>query len=99
MLLMRQDTSRELQFLSEEVRRILRPEGLCVYTVGHKGDPHFGKGIPRGEDMWENEGFIVHFFDRAKIESLAKGYQILAVDEFEEGTLPRKLFSVILRKP
>ncbi len=29
-------------------------------------------------------GFIVHFFDRAKVERLATGYEIVSLEEFEE---------------
>lgn len=92
-------TTTELERLSEEVRRVLKPGGLSVYAVRHTGDEHYGKGIHRGEDMYEVGGFIVHFFTREKAEHLARGYEIVAVDEFEEGGLPRKLFRVTLRKP
>ena len=91
-------TSSELEFLAKEVRRVLKPGGLCVYTVRHTGDSHYGKGIHRGEDMYEMGGFIVHFFSREKVEHLAKGYEIVSIDTFEEGELPRKLFQVTLRK-
>lgn len=91
-------TTAELEFLSAEVRRVLRPNGLHVYTVRHTGDSDYGAGVHRGEDMYEDSGFIVHFFNREKVEHLAKGYKILSVDEFEEGKLPRKLFRVTLRK-
>jgi hypothetical protein len=33
-----------------------------------------------------------------KVEHLAKGYQMVSIEEFEEGDLPRKLFLVALRK-
>lgn len=92
-------TTAELQALAREVWRVLRPGGLNVYTVRHTGDAHYGTGIHRGEDMWEVDGFIVHFFDRQKVERLAEGYELVAIDEFEEGGLPRKLFRVTLRKP
>ena len=91
-------TTPDLQFLSQEVRRVLRPHGLHIYTVRRTKDPHYGKGIHRGEDMYEFGGFIVHFFNRQKVERLAEGYEIVSVDEFEEGELPRKLFRVTLRK-
>lgn len=49
--------------------------------------------------MFESSGgFTVHFFSREKIEQLAQGFDILSIDEFEEGTLPRRLFRVTLRK-
>lgn len=89
----------ELEGLSREVWRVLKPGGLNIYTVRHTGDPQYGTGISRGEDMYEiSGGFIVHFFSRDKVEHLAKGFEIVSVDEFEEGALPRKLFRVTLRK-
>jgi SAM-dependent methyltransferase len=91
-------TTAELEVLSAEIRRVLRPNGLHVYTTRHTSDPDYGTGIRRGEDMYEVGGFIVHFFSKEKVQHLAKGYEILGVDEFEEGKLPRKLFRVTLRK-
>ena len=91
-------TTVELEFLSREVWRVLRPGGLHIYTVRHTGDPDYGKGIPRGEDLYESGGFIVHYFSREKVAHLVNGYELLAIDEFEEGKLPRKLFRVTLRK-
>jgi SAM-dependent methyltransferase len=91
-------TTEELVRLSAEVLRVLKPGGLHVYTVRHTGDPHYGTGIHRGEDMYEVGGSIVHFFDRAKVELLAEGYEIVSIDEFEEGGLPRKLFRITLRR-
>jgi SAM-dependent methyltransferase len=91
-------TTSELEFLFDEVWRVLRPKGINFYTVRHTKDPHFGTGIHRGEDMYEVGGFIVHFFSREKVEHLAKGYEIVSIDEFEEGSLPRKLFRVKLLK-
>ena len=89
----------ELEFLSQEVRRVLKPGGLNVYTVRHTADPHYRTGIDHGDDMWEiRGGFIVHFFSREKVENLAKGYEIVAVEEFEETDLPKKLFLVTLKK-
>ncbi len=91
-------TTSELERLSREVWRVLRPGGLNVYTVRHTGDAHCGTGVHRGDVMWEVGGFIVHFFNREKVTRLAKGFEIVSIDEFEEGGLPRKLFRVTLRK-
>jgi hypothetical protein len=71
---------------------------LCIYTVRHTGDVHYRTGIHRGEDMYEVGGFIVHFFDRGKVEHLAEGYEILEIEEFEEGGMPRRLFRVTMKK-
>jgi SAM-dependent methyltransferase len=89
----------ELERLSQEVWRVLKPGGLNVYTVRHTGDPQYGAGIARGDDRFESSGgFAVHFFSRDKVIQLAQGFDILSIDEFEEGALPRKLFRVTLRK-
>ena len=88
----------ELEFLNSEILRVLKPGGLNIYTVRHKGDAHYGQGTHLGEDLYEMNGFVVHYFDRAMVDHLAKGYEILSVEEFEEGALPRKLFEVTLRK-
>ena len=94
-------TTPELEALSREILRALRPGGLCVYTVRNTSDPDFGRGIARGEALFENQGFIVHFFDRAKVERLAHGFELVGVEEFEEGKLPRRLYRVtsVIRQP
>lgn len=88
----------ELEALFKEVRRVLKPGGLSIYTVRHTGDAHYRKGTHRGEGMYETCGFIVHFFSREKVEQLAKGYEIMGIEEFEEGELPRKLFLIVMKK-
>jgi len=48
--------------------------------------------------MYENNGFIVHFFSKEKIKHLSKGYEIIGIHDFEEGELPRKISSIIMKK-
>lgn len=91
-------TLADLELLVREVRRVLRPGGLCVYTVRHTGDAHYGQGVFRGDGMFEVGGFIVHFFSRALVDRLAEGYEMVSVEMFEEGELPRRLFQVTMRK-
>ena len=89
----------ELEFLTSEIKRVLKPGGLNIYTARHTGDAQYRTGIHREEDMYEIPGgFIVHFFSREKVEQLAEGYKSLEVEEFEEGELPRKLYLVTMRK-
>lgn len=91
-------TTSELEFISEEINRILKPKGLNIYTVRNTNDADYGTGIHRGEDIYEVGGFIVHFFSKEKVEHLTKGFKIIEINEFEEGGLPRKLFQVTLKK-
>ncbi|MGD0094495.1 MAG: methyltransferase domain-containing protein, partial [Planctomycetota bacterium] len=92
------DTS-EVERLSGEVLRVLKPGGLQVYTVRITEDPQYGTGTPRGENMYEIPGgFIVHFFDEETIRRLAKGCDVISLDRFDEGPLPKKLLRVTLRR-
>ncbi len=98
MLLCMALTTAEIERLVGEVRRVLRPGGLFVYTVRGTADAHYRAGIARGDDMYEHGGFIVHFFSRALVERLAIGWTLLDVTAFEEGELPRRLFRVTMRR-
>ena len=80
------------------MHRALRPGGLHVYAVRHTGDAHYGAGISHGDSMFENGGFIVHFFDRALVGRLAAGFTLLDLTAFEEGGLPRCLWRATLRR-
>ncbi len=91
-------TTAELEFLSDEIRRVLKPNGLNIYTVRNTKDPYFQTGIHQGEEIYEIGGFVIHFFSKEKVGHLAKGFEIVRLDEFEEGTLPKRLFRVTLRK-
>ena len=91
-------TTTELVTLSAEVARVLRPGGLHVYTVRHIGDAHYGQGIAHGDDRYESGGFIVHFFDKALVDKLAAGFDMLELVECEEGELPRRLWRIAQRR-
>lgn len=92
-------TTAELERLSGEVRRVLSPGGITIYTVRHQGDPHYGTGTSLGDDLFEIEGgFVVHFFSRDTVEHLSRGYELFSVEELEEGKLPRRLYYVTMRK-
>jgi SAM-dependent methyltransferase len=88
----------ELKYLNSEICRILKPGGFNIYTARHTGDGDYKNGKHIGEDLYENDGFIVHFFSEKKIRQIADGFNILNIESFEEGKFPRKLFRVILKK-
>ena len=88
----------DIKNLNNEVWRILKPGGINIYTVRHTGDNDYKNGIHRGEDLYENEGFVVHFFSKEKVEKTSGGFDIISIKNFEEGKFPRKLFEVTLKK-
>ena len=88
----------DLENLNNEICRVLKPGGINVYTVRNTDDGDYKNGTHIGEDLYENDGFIVHFFSKNKINQLSKGFEILDIEKFEEGKFPRKLFKVTLKK-
>ena len=91
-------TTTELKYLNSEICRILKPSGINVYTARHTKDGDYKNGTHIGEDLYENDGFIVHFFSEEKVRQIADGFNIINIEKFEEGKFPRKLFRVILKK-
>ena len=88
----------DLENLNDEICRILKPGGINIYTVRHTDDGDYKNGIHIGEDLYENDGFIVNFFSKDKVSQLSKGFKVLDIEKFEEGTFPRKLFLVKNKK-
>ena len=91
-------TNSDLEKLNNEICRVLKPNGINIYTVRHTNDGDYKKGIHRGEDLYENDRFIVHFFSEDKVKSLLKGFKNINIDLFEEGSFPRKLFYICNKK-
>ena len=91
-------SNNDLENLNNEICRILKPGGINIYTVRHTGDGDYKRGIHRGEDLYENDGFVVHFFSKDKVKTLLNGFINLRIENFEEGSFPRKLFIVYNKK-
>ncbi len=88
----------EIISLNNEVLRILKKGGINIFTVRNTYDGDYKNGIHRGEDLYENDGFIVHFFSIDKIKKLLNGFELVKIDSFKEGKFPRKLYIVVLKK-
>ena len=91
-------TTIDLKKLNSEIFRVLKPGGINIYTVRHTNDGDFQNGIYLGEDLYENDGFIVHYFSKEKVNSLLGGFKNITLDKFEEGKFPRRLFFVVNEK-
>jgi SAM-dependent methyltransferase len=99
MLLCMALSTEEIRALVDDVRRVLRPGGIFVYTVRHTGDAHYGAGTAHGDDIFEHGGFAVHFFDRLLVDELARRWTNVELHAFEEGELPRRLWRVTQERP
>ena len=91
-------TNSDLEKLNNEICRVLKPNGINIYTVRHTKDNDYKNGIYRGENLYENDGFVVHFFSGDKVKSLLKGFKNINNELFEEGSFPRKLFYICNKK-
>ena len=60
-------TTIEIECLNKEICRILKPGGINIYTARHTEDGDYKNGTYIGEDLYENDGFIVHFFSEEKV--------------------------------
>ena len=91
-------SSLEIENLHNEVHRVLKKGGINVFTVRNTEDGDYQNGIQRGEDLYESNGFIVHFFSKEKIKKLLRGFELLDMSTFEEGSFPRRLYRATMRK-
>ena len=91
-------TNQDLKDLNQEILRVLKKDGFNIYTVRNHMDGDFKKGTHRGEDMYEMNGFIVHYFSENKIKNLLDGFTNVSIENFHEGSFPRKLSLVINKK-
>ena len=49
-------------------------------NTGDDGDYKNGKHI--GENLYENDGFIVHFFSEEKVKKVADGFTVVNIENF-----------------
>ena len=87
-----------IENLNNEIHRVIKNNGINIYTVRHTDDGDYKKGIHRGENLYENDGFIVHFFSNEKIKKLSEVFNNFEIESFEEGKFPRRLFFVQNKK-
>ena len=88
----------EIEKMNKEVNRVLKKGGINILTVRNTSDGDYNNGEHIGEDLYENQGFIVHFFSEDKIKRLLNGFELIDINRFNEGKFPRKLFKVTLKK-
>ena len=91
-------TFEEIENLNTEVHRVLKQGGLNIFTVRNIEDGDYQNGIHRGEDLYESNGFVVHFFSKEKIKKLLRGFELIDISNFEEGNFPRRLYRATMRK-
>ncbi|MEW6219040.1 MAG: methyltransferase domain-containing selenoprotein MduS [Thermodesulfobacteriota bacterium] len=98
MLLCMELTTAQIASALREIHRVLKPGGLAFYSVRSTLDPHYRTGTHLGEDLYEVGPFVIHFLSEERIRALAHGFEMLELARLQEGSLPRDLFTVTLKK-
>jgi len=91
-------TNNDIKNLNKEIHRIIKPNGINIYTVRNTLDGDYKKGTHRGEDLYEMNGFIINYFSEQKIKDNLDGFNNLSTENFEEGNFPRRLYYVVNQK-
>ena len=84
----------EVQNLNNEILRVLVKGGVNIYTVRNFEDGDYKNGVHIEDESNQNDGFIINFFSKKKIENLLVGFSNIKIERFNEGDFPRKLFIV-----
>jgi SAM-dependent methyltransferase len=87
-------STHELRALVGEVRRVLRPGGLFVYTAFHVADSERDSGADRGDGLVDFAGLTVRFMDRGLVDDLTAGWALLDLSEHAEPSSSRPLWRV-----
>jgi SAM-dependent methyltransferase len=89
-------TKEELQFMFNEVRRVLGSNGLNFLSVRSEKDRFYAKGRQVAAGIYDINGFEIRFFTRKEITDLMQGFIIDEIAEAIEE--PASLYFVFSRK-
>ena len=91
-------TWKQLKFMFQEIRRVLKHDGLNFFSVRNHNDKSYGQGKKIDNDIYDISGFQIRFFTKQHVRALVKGegFEILDVKGMYEE--PVTLYLVSTRK-
>jgi len=82
----------EVQTLNNEILRVLESGGINIYTVRNFEDGDYKNGVHIEDESYQNDGFIINFFSKKKIEEILVVFFNIKIDRFNEGDFQIILF-------
>ena len=70
----------EVQNLNNEILRVLVKGGVNIYTVRNFEDGDYKNGVHIEDESYQNDGFIINFFSKKKIQELLDGFSNINID-------------------
>jgi SAM-dependent methyltransferase len=65
-----------------EIKRVLRPGGLLVFSVKSTEDPYYSDGEQLDEHIFSRKGHVRHFFDEGYVKDLLDGWIIKSTSSY-----------------
>ena len=98
MLLNMKFSQDELRYIFSEVRRVLKPKGLNLFSVRNHNDKFYGKGREIDKGIFDISGFQIRFFTEKEIKELIRegDFELVWIKEKHEE--PVTLYLVSSRK-
>jgi hypothetical protein len=91
-------TDDQLKYLFIEVDRVLKNEGLNLFSVRSDNDAMHGKGTEIEKNIYDIDGFQIRFFAKPDVEKFLEATRYIGkIIEACEG--PFSLYHIFARKP
>jgi SAM-dependent methyltransferase len=65
-----------------EIKRVLRPGGLLVFSVKSTDDPYYNVGEQLDEHIFSRKGHVRHFFDEGYVKDLLDGWDVESTSSY-----------------
>ena len=88
----------QVKYLFTEVNRVLKNEGLNLFSVRSDNDAMYKKGTLVEENIYDINGFHIRFFTKSDVELIigAAGFDLFKITEEDEE--PASLYFVFCKK-
>ena len=67
-----------------EILRVLKQDGLLGFVVKSVKDPNFGSGEELGENLFEKDGHVRHFFTEEYAKDVLESFEIVKIESRDE---------------